>query len=118
MFPNQTIITDYLAHNGSIFLFYKTLVIFQIWASPCERDLFLFAIGDQHFIDELSSVVGINPQNGKGEERACALEGSQDRLLAPMQEGQAFGPSRGYIGERQRVQVTPLDIGATMGHQV
>jgi hypothetical protein len=35
-----------------------------------------------------------------------------------MQKGQAFGPSRGYIGERQRVQVASLDIGATMGNQV
>src|SRR5258708_24991212 len=35
-----------------------------------------------------------------------------------MQEGKTFGPSRGYIGERQRVQVAALDICATMGHQI
>ncbi len=46
------------------------------------------------------------------------LEGSQHRLLTPVQEGQAFRPPGGYIGERQGVQVAALDIGATMGHQV
>ena len=46
MFPNQAVITDYLAHNGSIFLFHKTLVIFHIGATPRERQVFMFAIGD------------------------------------------------------------------------
>jgi hypothetical protein len=80
--------------------------------------VFLFAIGDQHFIDELAAVIGIDPQNRKREERACASEGRQDRLLAPMQERQAFRPSGGHIGERQRVDIPSLDVGATMSHEI
>ena len=118
MFSNQAIIADHLAHNRAIFLFDKTLISFQIRPSSREGDLFLFTIGDHDLIDELSAVIGINPQNRKREQRACALEGSQHRLLAPMQEGKAFRPAGGYVGERQRVQVTSLDVGATMGHQV
>ena len=35
-----------------------------------------------------------------------------------MQEGQAFRPPGGYVCERQGVEVTTLDVGATMGYQV
>ena len=78
----------------------------------------MFAIGDQHFIDELATVVGIDPQNRKREERACASEGRQDRLLAPMQERKAFRPSGGHIGERQRVDIPSLDVSAIMSHEI
>ena len=75
VFPNEAIITHDLTHHRAIFLLDKTLIVFQVWASACERQVFLFAIGDQHFIDELATVVGIDPQNRKREERACASEG-------------------------------------------
>jgi hypothetical protein len=66
----------------------------------------------------LAAVIGSNPQHGEREERACTLEGSQHRHLSPMQQGQAFGPSRSYIGERQGIQVPALDVCATMSYQV
>ena len=118
MFADQAIVAHHLAHHRAIFLLDKTLVIFQIGATSRERDVFLFTIGDQHFIDELPTVIGIEPQHWKGKERACPLEGSQDRLLASMQEGEAFGPSGGHIGEGQRVEVAPLDVYATMSRQI
>jgi hypothetical protein len=118
VFPNQAVIAHHLAHNRAIFLLDKTLIILQRWTTPRERQVFLFAMGDQHFIDELPTVVGIDPQDRKGEERPRSLKGSEDRLLAPMQEGQAFRPPSRHIGERQGVQVAALDVGATMGHQV
>ena len=84
-------------------------------ASPREGDLFLFAVGNYYIIDEFSAVIGINPQDRKWEQRLHSLEGRQDRLLAPMQEGEAFVPSRGHIGERQGVQVPALNVCATVG---
>jgi len=118
VFPNQAIIADHLAYNRAILLLHKALIVFQVRASPRERQVCLFAIADQHFIDELSSVVGIDSQNRKREERACALEGHQQRLLAAMHEGQTFRPAGCYVGERQREQVAVLDVGATMSYQV
>ena len=73
MSSNQTVIPDYLAHNRAIFLLDKTLIVFQVGATPRERDLLLFAIGDHDLIDELAAVIGINSQNRKGEECASAL---------------------------------------------
>jgi NAD(P)H-binding len=47
-----------------------------------------------------------------------SLDGCQDQLLAPMQEGKAFCPACGHIGERQGIQETALSIFTTVGHQV
>jgi hypothetical protein len=66
----------------------------------------------------LPAVIGINPADRKGEERARSLDGCQDQLLAPMQEGKALGPACGHIGERQGEQVTALSVFATVGYQV
>src|SRR5258708_3321555 len=107
-----------MTHNCAIFLLHKALISFLIGSPTGKGDLFLFTIGDQDLIDELSAVIGINPQQGKREELPCALKGSYDRLLAAMQEGQAFRPASWYVRERQRVQVASLDICATMSHQV
>jgi hypothetical protein len=54
---------------------------------------------------------------GNGES-VRALEGCQNRFLTPVQEGKTFRPPGCHIGERQRVDVVCLDVGATMGHQV
>jgi len=66
----------------------------------------------------LPAVIGINSQHRKREERACALESSQHRLPAAMEERQAFCPPSGYVRERQCVQVATFDIGTTVGHKV
>ena len=118
VFSNQAVIADHLPDNRSIFLFNKALIIFQIRASARERNVFLLAIDDQHLIDEFSTVIAIDPQDREGEERARALEGSEDRLLAPVQEGETFRPASRHVGERQGVQVAALYVGATMSHQV
>ena len=66
----------------------------------------------------LHTVIGINPKDRKREQRSRVLNGCQNPLLTPVQEGEAFGPSRGHIGEGQRVQVAPFRLEATMGHEI
>ena len=44
----------------------------------------------------------------------CETKGEQ--LAAQPKE--AFGPARGHISERQRVQVTALNVYTTVGHQI
>ena len=58
------------------------------------------------------------PRIGKREQQAGLLESCQHRFLAPIQQGKTFGPPGCDVGERHGVQVTPLDVCATMGHQV
>jgi hypothetical protein len=66
----------------------------------------------------LSTVIGINPQDRKREERPRSSDGSQHRFLTPVQKGQTFRPPGCYIGERQRIQVAPLDVAATMSYEI
>jgi len=96
----------------------QTLIVFQRRASLREYDPFLFAIRDQCLIDEFPAVIGINPQDWKGEERPSLLEGCQHRFLASVQQRQTFGQSGRHIRERQGVQVATLNVSATMSHQV
>ena len=94
------------------------LIVFQRGASPRECYLLLFAIGDQRLVEELSAIIGIDPQDRKGEERASSSDSCQHRFLTPVQQRKTFRPPGCDIGERQRVDVASLAIGATMGHQV
>jgi len=51
----------------------------------------------------LSTGIGINPQDRKGEERACALDGSQNRFLTTA-VGKNLEPSDRMKGEERSKQ--------------
>jgi hypothetical protein len=97
---------------------HKTLIIFQVWASPREGDVGLFTIGDHCLVEKFPTVIGIDAQDGKRKQQACLLKSGQYRFLTPVQYGQTFRPPGGYIGEGQGVQVPSLTISATMGYQI
>ncbi len=61
--------------------------------------MFLFTIGDDYFIDELPTIVGINPEDRKRKERACTLDGCQNCLLTAIEGRKAFCPASRYICE-------------------
>jgi hypothetical protein len=94
------------------------LISFLIGPTSGKSDVFLLTVGDHCLIDEFPTVIGINSQDRKREERSYTFEGSQHRLPASMHEGEAFCPSSGSIGERQCIQVSSLDVGTTMGAPV
>ena len=58
------------------------------------------------------------PRIGKGKSVRARWRAASTGLLTAMQEGKAFRPPSCNIGEGQRVQVTTLDVSATMGHQI
>ena len=118
MFSHQAVIADHLAYNRPILLLDKTLIVFQVRASPCESNVRLLAVDDHCLVDELSAVIGIYPQNGKRKQQACLLESCQHRFLTAVQQGKTFRPPGCDVGERQRVQVASLGVCPTMGHQV
>ncbi len=72
----------------------------------------------QERIDELSSIIDIQAQDRKRKERSCLLEGGEDRLRAFRENGKTFRPSRGHIGQGQRVQIASLRVLTTMGDQI
>jgi len=76
--------------------------------------VFLLTVGRQFHIDELSSIVGVNAQDGKREQVPCSFQCDNDGILTAIEQGKAFGPSGGDIRERERVQVGSLCLCATM----
>jgi hypothetical protein len=51
------------------------LISFLVRPPSRKGDVFLLTIRYHYLIDELSAIIGIDPQNWKREERLCALEG-------------------------------------------
>ena len=70
-FPDEAIIADHLTHDLSIFLLYVTLIITVLRTPSRKGDVFLLTVGRQFNIDELSSIVGVNAQEGK--RKQCAV---------------------------------------------
>jgi hypothetical protein len=118
MLPSQTAMTHYLPHHHTIFLLHKALVPFLIGASAGEGDLLTVAIGRHLFVDELSPVIGIDPQDGKREQRAGPLQGSEHRLSFPVEQGQTFRPPSSNIGQREGRETTAFLISPTVGDQI
>src|SRR5260370_42192368 len=57
--PSEAIVSDDLTDNVSVFLFNVTLVITPLWPPSGERNLLLFTVGQQFYVDEFSPVIGI-----------------------------------------------------------
>ena len=116
LFSNQAVIPHHLSHNGSILLFHKTLIRFEVGASSREGNLLGFTIAQQGLIDELPAIIHIQTQDRKRKERSRLLESRQDGLWAFIEDREAFGPAGGHISERQGVQKASLTLPATMGN--
>ena len=75
-------------------------------------------MGSDFFIDKFPTIIGIEAQDRKREERSSALESCQHRLSPTVEQGKTFRPSGGDIGQRDGVQATTLKSPSTVGHQV
>src|SRR5215471_12183644 len=108
----------HLAHDHTILLLYEALIAFLIRTSSREGNLLTHTKVSDFFIDKLPTVIGIEAQDRKREERSGALESRQHRLPPTVKQGKTFRPAGGDIGQRDRVQATTLYSPATVSHQV
>src|SRR5439155_16242669 len=76
------------------------------------------AIRSHVFIDKLSSVIRIDPQNGKRKERAGALQGREHLLSSTVEQRETFRPPSGHIREGQRIKEVSFKVRTAMGYQV
>jgi hypothetical protein len=83
--PHQATIAHHLTHHDPIFLLHKALIPFLIGASSREGDLLTHTIGSDFFVDKLPTIVGIDSQDRKREERSGSLESCQDRLSSTVE---------------------------------
>jgi epoxyqueuosine reductase QueG len=77
-------------------------------ASSRNGNLLTHTIGSDFFIDKLPTIIGIEAQDRKREERSGALESCQHCLSPAVEQGKTFCPAGGDIGQRDRVQATTL----------
>src|SRR5450631_264206 len=110
--------THHRSHNGSILLFYKTLIRFETLTSSGEGDLFGFTIAHQKHIDKFASIIDIQPQDRKRKECSRLLEGRENRLWVLREQGKTFGPPGCHVGESQRVEGASLALSTRVGHQI
>jgi len=108
MLPNQATMAHHLTHHDPIFLLHEALIAFLIGASSRKGNLLTHTIGSDFFIDKLSTIIGIEAQDRKREERLGALKSCQHCLSPTVEQGQTFCPAGGDIGQRDRVQATTL----------
>ena len=80
---------------------------------------FLFTIGYHDSIDApFRRYRYQSPEWKKGTAYVRAIWAASTASWPAMQEGQAFRPAGGYIGERQGIQIAAIDVCATMGRPV
>lgn len=115
---HQATISDHLAYDHAIFLFYEALVPLLVGPSPCKRDLLAETIRGDFLVDELSSIVCIDPQDGKRKQCASTMQGSQHGLASTVEQGQTLHPAGGDIGQREWVEATHLQMSPAVRHQV
>src|SRR6266436_4871309 len=104
----------HLTHHHPIFLLHKALIPFLIRASSRKGNLLTHTIGSDFFIDKLSTIIGIEAQDRKREERSRALESCQHRLSPTVEQGKTCRPDGGDIGQRDGVQATTLKSPSTV----
>jgi hypothetical protein len=67
LYSNQPHTAHRPAHYGSILLLDMALIVFDPWAPSCEGQLFLFTIGNDLCIEELSATIGVNTEERERE---------------------------------------------------
>ena len=76
VFSHQAVRADPLGAQSRHFLFEKTLTLFQIGASPRERERWWFTGGEHCLVDECSPALSINSQAWLREPCPCSLKSS------------------------------------------
>ncbi len=87
-------------------------------APPREGDVFPSAVAEELTVQELTAVVGVDSNQGKGQQLPSVIQGSNHPLLAAVQQRQTFRPTGGDIGERQGLQECTLGAPTAMRHQI
>jgi len=94
------------------------LVIFLVLPRTGEGNVLLLAVAQEVAIDELHPVVGIDAQEWEREMLAQRHKGLKDSSLSAVEQGHAFAPTRGDVGEYQAVQVVTAGAWPAVGDEI
>src|ERR1035437_9544689 len=79
------------------------LVVLSIGATASEDEALRLAVVPQRVVHECAVVVCIQSEQGKGKPGPQTSNGFYNEALLSNRKSQALGPSRGHVGQNQRV---------------
>jgi len=85
---------------------------------PGEGDLLLGAVAQEMVVDELRSVVGVDPDDRKREDRHDVLEGLEAPLRGLVAHAAVDRPPGCDIGDRERETVLARGVASLVADQV
>jgi hypothetical protein len=84
-FTHEPIMAHHFPHDRSIFLFHMSIIIGTFRAAASKGDLFVLAIGQQCAVDELATIIRVQAQHRKWQQRTNLLDGSEHGFWTPIQ---------------------------------
>ena len=94
------------------------LIVFLVRTRAGEGHLFIQTIAVQDIVDELSTIIRVEPQQGKGQALAHGLDGGKHKTLRAMENCHTLRPAGGNIGRGERIEKLSFDAVSTVGNQV
>ena len=103
---------------GPVLLLDVRVIVLLVRPAPRELHLLGTAVAIEMLVDELGAIVGVDPEQGKGQSLAQLLQGLPHRLLALAQHRARFGPGGVNVGQVQRVAELTRSGIARVGDQI
>lgn len=105
------------SHHGPVLLFDLTVIILFGRSRPGEGDLFFLTVPNELVIDELPTVIRIDPQKRKG--KPCSnLSGFKDPISRFVFDRLSFQSSRSRHRSHQEFVRNPTGVSAIVGNQI
>ena len=107
-----------MANHRTILLFDEGLVVLVPGAAAREHDPGVAAIVPHRLVHEHAVIVGVEAEKIERQELAQTAEHCTHQRLLAEQQGSAFRPTRGDIGEHQRLHEAAPRHRAAVRHEI
>ena len=114
----QTAISHQAADDRAVLLLDPRLVVLPIRPRPRQLDVVLLAEADQHLVEKLAAVVGVDPPQRKREGAAEPIHRVDHHTCFTHQQRYGLRPAAGDIGQHQRPDEAAGHRRATVRDQV
>src|ERR1041384_588567 len=111
-------VADGLPNRGPVPLLHKGLVILAVGSAPGKSETLLLAVPNEHLVDELRAIVGVELAELHGHEQSDAMDGPAHPRHGLGPDGPALGPARQHVDDRQGVQKVATGVLSAMLHEI
>jgi len=101
-----------------VFLFDEAVIVLAIGSGSGEGNPLDTAVAQEFVVNELSTIVGVDAKDGKGELATQTLQGGKDMTLGLVLCNPRFGPGSGNIGRIERLDEVTIGRAAVVGNEI